>query len=37
MGVLQALKENNIEINNISGCSSGSIIAVLHSIRIFST
>lgn len=30
IGVLQALKEENININYISGCSSGSIIATLY-------
>ena len=34
IGVLKAFEEENIEIDYISGASSGSIVATLHAVRI---
>ena len=34
IGVLQALKEEGIEINYISGASSGSIVSTLYACRV---
>lgn len=36
IGVLKALEEENIKFDYISGTSSGSIIATLYAIRIYS-
>ena len=36
IGVLKAFKEENIEIDYISGASSGSIVATLYSLRLYS-